>query len=152
MLHRLCLLSRHLRLWLPITSFPLNGPPPALDQLPPIRLSLFRVSRGDIYLWGYQICNSGYCLLNHTSSKENMISTGSIFGRIGVRLRIKDRNPTRESYPKSYPMVGTVLFCLDYGPKYLTSLLLGLLCFTSFRLAILKTEGKYRRRRGISTS
>jgi hypothetical protein len=34
--------------------------------------------------------------------KENIISRGSIFGRIGVGLQTKDRNPTRLSFPESY--------------------------------------------------
>jgi hypothetical protein len=34
--------------------------------------------------------------------KENIISTVFSFGRIGVVLRTKDRNPTLQSYLKSY--------------------------------------------------
>ena len=33
--------------------------------------------------------------------KEDIISAGSTFGRIRVGLRMKDRNPTRQSYPES---------------------------------------------------
>jgi hypothetical protein len=34
--------------------------------------------------------------------KENIISRGTIFGRIGVGLWTKDRNPSLQPYPKSY--------------------------------------------------
>jgi hypothetical protein len=34
--------------------------------------------------------------------KENIISTASSFGRIGVGLGTKDRNPTLQSYLKSH--------------------------------------------------
>jgi hypothetical protein len=34
--------------------------------------------------------------------KENIISTATSFGRIGVGLWTKDRNPTLQSYLKSY--------------------------------------------------
>jgi hypothetical protein len=36
--------------------------------------------------------------------KEDIISTASSFGRIGVGIRTKDRNPTLQSYLKSYSL------------------------------------------------
>ncbi len=45
--------------------------------------------------------------------KESIISRGSIFGRIGVGLQTRDRNPTRQSctdsyLPKSHEIVGLI--------------------------------------------
>ncbi len=45
--------------------------------------------------------------------KENIISTGLIFGGIRVGLRTKDRNPTLQSYPESYT---PFLVRLPHGP------------------------------------
>jgi hypothetical protein len=37
------------------------------------------------------------------SQYQNIISTAAVFGRIGVGLWTKDRNPSWQSYPESYP-------------------------------------------------
>ncbi len=51
-----------------------------------------------------------FCFESYLKIKENINSTASFFGRIGVGLRTKDRNPT--SNPTSNPIVSYSETCL----------------------------------------
>jgi hypothetical protein len=49
-----------------------------------------------------RVITSVYFFKSCLKIKENIIPTASSFGRIGLVLRMKDRNPTLQSYLKSY--------------------------------------------------
>ncbi len=49
-----------------------------------------------------RVITSDFFLNSCLKMEENIISTASSFGRIGVGLQTKDRNPTLQSYLKSY--------------------------------------------------